>query len=138
MLIRTRSSHQTEPVEPSAELRRVAVEADAAIAVRESGEVSVEDVWRDLTLARWAVVDAFDVGGRRYLIARRAEGGDPALDTFDRIILARRAAGTALKVIASELGFSISTIGRRLQSAMGRLGLRSVAELAALFSRVAS
>ena len=118
-----------------AALRLRAMQADAARAEAMAHDDPAPLAWRDLTHARWSVFDTFETNGRRYVLARRPGGeGDPEIDTFDRIILARRAAGTALKVIASEIGLSISTVGRRLQSAMGRLGLRSLAELAALFA----
>jgi DNA-binding CsgD family transcriptional regulator len=123
-------------VEPESErMRRLAIAADQrAAAAAEPCPGSI--LWQELAHARWSLVDAFEAGGRRYLIARSADRERErclAIDTLDRIIMAERATGASLKVIASEVGLSISTVARRLRLAMQRLGLRNAADLAALF-----
>jgi len=92
-------------------------------------------LWQELVAARLAFVDRFERDGRQYLVARWKEGTAPSslIDTLDRLILAQRAVGLSLKVIAYEIGLSISAVGRRLQSCMARLGVSNPAELASLF-----
>ncbi len=119
-------------------VRTLAIAADQRAAAQGS-DCSATVLWHELAHARWSLVDEFEAEGRRYLIARSLAHTDKpelALDTLDRIILGQRAAGAALKVIAGEVGLSISTVARRLRLAMRRLGLRNAADLAALFRSV--
>lgn len=91
-------------------------------------------LWQELVATRWALVDRFESDGRWYLVARRNERPAVSLiDTIDRLILAQRAGGLSLKVIAYELGLSISAVGRRVRTCMTRLGVENPAELASLF-----
>lgn len=91
------------------------------------------DHWAALLGGQFRVVDQFDTEGRRYLIAERQPSGGP-LSAADREMLAARARGTQLKVIAFDLGVSESTVSRRLQRAMARLGLRGQSDLARLLA----
>jgi hypothetical protein len=92
-------------------------------------------LWQELVTARWSLVDRFERDGRWYLVARESEQGPTIslIDTIDRLILAQRAGGLSLKVIAYELGLSISAVGRRVRTCMARLGVSNPAELASLF-----
>jgi DNA-binding NarL/FixJ family response regulator len=79
------------------------------------------------------VVDWYDHEGRRYIVTRPNPDGDSrSLAPRQRRVLALRARGEALKVIASELGVSMSTAARDLGQAMALLGLHSTADLAAV------
>ena len=132
------SDELESPMLSLAALRSAAKAADAGA----SGfpAETATDLWRELALARWSIIDAFEADGRRFLVARptaEAEQRSLAVDTRDRIILMERATGSSLKVIASEVGLSISTVARRLRRAMGRLGLRNAADLAFIFRAVA-
>lgn len=114
-------------------LRRAAVAIDKA---RGSARASDADgalaAWTALVQGRWSLVDHFDTDGRRYLLARRnpvVNDGPAALSERQRQILALRAAGHPLKMIAYELGFSISTVALDLSRGLRALGLRSADEL---------
>ena len=87
--------------------------------------------WNSLTGGGWSLVDQFDRDGRRYLIAERAMGCVP-ISAPDWRMLAARARGAALKVIACELGVSVPAVSRRVRRAMDKLGIRSQGELARL------
>ena len=118
----------------SADLRALALQADRA---RPSG--SREDpatVWRALVTGGWVVVDRFDEGGRRYIIARETEGREP-LTPRERRALAAAARGESNKVIAYELGVSLTTISTEINRVMGKLGIESRCELIAVFGALA-
>lgn len=87
--------------------------------------------WSELFQGKWRLVDQFDESGQRYLVAERQQSG-PSISPEDRRILVDRALGKPLKVIALELGFSESSVSRRLHRAMATLGVRTQTELARL------
>lgn len=96
------------------------------------GELEADRHWRALTGGAWRVIDQFDAGGMRYVIARR--GVSPSvLEPAEYELLTRRARGEGLKQIGSDLGLSVSAVSRRIGRAMRKLGLRSHAELPAIF-----
>ena len=94
---------------------------------------SARGSWVELFSGRYQIVDWYDRDGRRYVVARRATHGERAcLTSRQERTLALRASGQALKVIALELGVSLSTASRDLEAALKLLGLTSEAELAAI------
>jgi DNA-binding CsgD family transcriptional regulator len=92
-------------------------------------------LWRGLVAGRWSLVERFDDDGRRYFVARR---NDPdvsaplALTRRERQVIAYAAMGHSLKLIAYELGLSVSTVAEHRTTAMRKLRVRSVAELTGL------
>jgi DNA-binding CsgD family transcriptional regulator len=89
-----------------------------------------------LVEGRWSLVEYFDTDGQRFLVARKNDPeatGPSRLALRERQVLACRARGLSLKLIAYDLGLSIPTISRALQSGMAKLGLSSDEELAPLF-----
>jgi len=93
--------------------------------------------WQQVIQGRYRIADWYDRDGRRYLVMKpnQARPARP-LSARQRSILALRARGAALKVIAFELGVSVGTVSRDLTHAMSRLGLESSADLAAVFGHV--
>jgi DNA-binding CsgD family transcriptional regulator len=88
--------------------------------------------WRALVAGRWSVVDHFDTDGRRYLLARPNEPRGtrmPALAPREAQVVELASRGHALKLIAYELGLSVSTVSSHLRSGMAKLGIRSRSEL---------
>jgi hypothetical protein len=73
--------------------------------------------WDDLVSGHFTVLDQFDQNGCRYVIATRANG-QPSLTARERRVLAARARGFALKLIAVEFRISIATVSRVLESGM--------------------
>jgi DNA-binding NarL/FixJ family response regulator len=95
---------------------------------------SPRSTWRELFTGRYRIVRWYDRGGRRYVVVHpRTEGGAEALTSRQRRVLAARASGMALKLMAFEWGLSIGTISRDLSAAMARLGLESDLDVAAIF-----
>jgi DNA-binding NarL/FixJ family response regulator len=98
---------------------------------------AARDAWKGLIAGHWALVEQIDSGGKRFLIARK---NDPnalarfALAPHERQVLAARARGQSLKLIAYELGLSIATVSKSMKAGMTKLGLSCEAEIVALFA----
>lgn len=117
-------------------LRHATMEIDRARSVRTDPERALS-IWKGLVAGRWSLVDRFDSDGRRYVIARRNDpevDGPTALTARERQVLAYAAQGHSNDHIAYALGLSPSTISTHLSRAMRRLGIRQIADLAALFA----
>ena len=72
------------------------------------------DLWQGLVSGRWSLIDHFDTDGRRLLLARENQPGGPAiapLSLRERNVLALRAQGRSVKIIAYELGLGVSAVG---------------------------
>lgn len=108
----------------------------AALAADGAGQLAPERAmahWSELVDGRWSLIDQFEAGGRRFLIAHRGVW-QRGLTSRERAVLAYRARGRSLKVIAIELGRTISMVARDLDRGMDKLGLRGQADLAQLFT----
>jgi len=91
--------------------------------------------WRGLVAARWSLVDRFERGGRRYVVAVENDPiaqGPASLAPRERQVLALVATGASNKLIAYELGISDSTVRVLIARAMTRLHVATRAELVAL------
>jgi DNA-binding NarL/FixJ family response regulator len=91
-----------------------------------------ESVWEEVTRGALAIVDWYDENGRRYLVTRPNRARGSALTERQKRVLALRSAGSSLKVVAFELGVSLSTAARDLERAMASLGLESQGDLVAV------
>lgn len=118
--------------------------AHAALAVdRARGTLRAHDPdaalegWKGLVSGRWSLIDHVDTDGKRFLVARRNDPdaqGPSGLSLRERQVMSARARGLSLKLIAYDLGLSITTVSNSLQEGMAKLGVASDAELPALFS----
>jgi DNA-binding CsgD family transcriptional regulator len=118
-------------------LRHAAKSIDRARSKARGDEDEALELWQGLVAGRWSLVDRFDTDGRRYIVARRNEPDvkDPrALTSRERHVLAHAAMGQSLKLIAYSLGLSLSTVSVNRRTAMRKLGLRSHADIVALFA----
>ena len=106
------------------ELRQLALAALRADVSAQHGEH-----WAAWVGGACSLVDQFDRDGWRYVIAEYRRQ-NPPLSSVQRRMLAARARGTSLKVIAAELGISVPAVSRRLHRAMKKLGLNTQADLA--------
>jgi len=91
-----------------------------------------ERVWQALFGGQYRIVAWRDHDGRRELVVR--PHGKPAgvFTPRQRRMLAARARGTALKVIALDHGLSTGSVSRLLTLALQRLGLATASDLAAV------
>jgi DNA-binding CsgD family transcriptional regulator len=95
-------------------------------------------LWQGLVAGRWSLVDRFETDGRRYVIARENQPhvGDPrALSLRERQVLAYSLLGHPLKLIAYELGLSVSAVSQERRRALRKLGAKSIAEAARLVGK---
>ena len=77
---------------------------------------------------RWSLVDHFDSNGRRYLMAHRNDPDTPdlrGLTLRERQVVGYAGAGHSNKIIAYELGLTLSTVAGHLARARAKLGLPS-------------
>lgn len=88
-------------------------------------------LWKAFLSERWAFVDGFEEGGRRYLVVRRSPcARDPrSLTARERAIAALLLEGRSSKYIAYELGLAFSTVSSHLHRIAVKLGAASRAEM---------
>lgn len=97
-------------------------------------------LWRCLVQGTWTLIDTFDSDGRRYVVAHRNERSSTSsspsfgstLTPREIDVLARLAEGYSNKLIAYELGLTLSTVATLLKRAKTKLGASSRAELIVL------
>jgi DNA-binding CsgD family transcriptional regulator len=90
--------------------------------------------WRPLTRARWTLVDSFEQGGARYVVARENQSrlqGLERLTDRERQAVAYLSVGQSTKETAYALGISDTTVRVLLSRAAKKLGVRSRAALLA-------
>jgi DNA-binding NarL/FixJ family response regulator len=95
------------------------------------------DSWEALISGRWSLVDRFDADGKRFVVARKNDPrvGDPrGLSRCEAQVAEFLALGYSEKQISYALGLSAAAVSRAACQAVRKLGLRSRAELAALFA----
>ncbi len=96
--------------------------------LRTSDPEQALELWEGLVAGRWTLVDHFDHDGKRVIIARRNEPKARAtagLSSREAQITALAALGHSNKLIAYEMGLSISTIALHLSRASKKLGATS-------------
>ena len=114
-------------------LRKRAVEVDRSRRrLRRSDRGEALRIWRALVEGRWSLVDWFDMGDRRYVLAIASRPGrrNPrALTKRESQVAVYAALGESHKQIAYRLGIARSTVTNTLRSAMRKLGLSTQAQL---------
>jgi DNA-binding CsgD family transcriptional regulator len=89
-------------------------------------------LWEGLVAGRWSLVDHFDSDGRRYLMAHRNDPDAPdlrGLTLRERQVVGYAGAGHSNKIIAYELGLTLSTVAGHLARARAKLALPSLAAI---------
>ena len=114
-------------------LERASAHIDSARRNSSDGARVLND-WHPLTSARWTLVDHFEEGGRRYVVARENQAETQsfiALTDRERQIVVHAALGLTNKQIAYALGISDATVRVLMARAAGRLGVHSRKQLLA-------
>ncbi len=104
---------------------------------RHDDPIEATEAWTALVSGRWSLVDRFEQGGRRYIVARRNEHAltDPrALSPRERAVTHLVARGKSNKLVAYELGLTESTVATHLTTAMRKLGARTRCDLIQMLS----
>ena len=112
-------------------LERASADIESARKKRNDGVHSLNR-WHPLTAARWTLVDAFEEGGRRYVVARENQAETQtfiALTDRERQIVVHAALGLTNKQIAYALGISDATVRVLMARAANRLGVHSRKQL---------
>jgi DNA-binding NarL/FixJ family response regulator len=81
-----------------------------------------------LSGGQWEIVDQFDQSGRRYIVAVREPHVEPRprrLTEREASVVMLVARGYSNKLVAYELGLSVSTVAGHIAMAMARLGVTS-------------
>lgn len=103
---------------------------DVVKAKRASDATTPLELWRALHAGRWSVVESFDEGGRRFVVARENRPSAPwsaeGLTAREREVLAQLALGHSNKAIAYTLGITPATAATHLTNAARKLGARDV------------
>jgi DNA-binding CsgD family transcriptional regulator len=119
-------------------LRAAAIAVDRARGpIRQRDGDEAVEIWTALFEGRWSLIEHFDSDGRRFLLAERNDPKlppRPLLTERELAVLHYRALGRSIKLIAYELGLSLSTVSGALRSGMKKLRVKSVAELGALLA----
>jgi DNA-binding CsgD family transcriptional regulator len=115
------------------ELRRavVSLEKTRAPGRRHQPDRALTD-WKVLVMARWSLIDQFERGGRRYIVAHENHPtglGPDALTDREKQVVGRALLGHHNKLIAYELGISHSTVRVLLARAAKRLHVSTRAQL---------
>jgi len=90
--------------------------------------------WRPLTGARWTLVDSFERGGARYIVARENQSrvhGMDMLSDRERQVIAYLAIGQSTKETAYALGIADTTVRVLVSRAAAKLGVRARSEILA-------
>ena len=88
------------------------------------------ELWEGLLDGTWTLLEAFDSGERRVIVAKPSEPHPrPALSQRERDVLPYIVAGQSNKVIAYQLGLADSTVATHVASVLTKLQLASRVEL---------
>ncbi|MCW5834259.1 MAG: helix-turn-helix transcriptional regulator [Labilithrix sp.] len=101
------------------------------------GELTSTPGWSQLAAEGWSPVRGYHAGDRPFVVVTRGER-DPvsSLTPREREAASMAIRGIANKAIAYELGVTASTVGVLLWRAMGKLGVGTRDELAAVLGRL--
>lgn len=100
--------------------------------LRKTSAEEATSLWRALVSGRWSIVELVERDGKRLLLARANSPESPeraALDPEERDVVWLVALGHSYKYVAYELGLTPSSVVRRLQRAMVKLGVANRADL---------
>lgn len=113
-------------------LRQAAIDVDRARTSQVRGTDEALELWRALHDGRWSVLESFDADGRRFLVARENEpASDPAptLSRREQQVVDLLSLGHSNKLIAYDLGISVSSVATHIRRAAAKLGLDGTRQL---------
>jgi DNA-binding CsgD family transcriptional regulator len=82
-------------------------------------------LWQAFVAGRYTLIESFERGGRRVVLAVRCRSPRPALSARETAVALAAARGLPNKLIADELGISANTVGVHLRTALRKLGCPS-------------
>jgi len=95
-------------------------------------------IWSSLVCGRWSLVDDYEDGGQRYILAIRNDrwADDFSLNQVEARTIELAVLGKRPKEMTSELGISLSRVYALQQSALDKLGARCIGDVRALAQRL--
>lgn len=96
------------------------------------------ELWQGLVSGQWTLVDHFDSDGRRFVVAVRnvpETRASRGLSDLERCVLGYVALGHSYKLVAYELGISVSTVSAAVSGICKKLGVAGRVELASLLGQ---
>jgi DNA-binding CsgD family transcriptional regulator len=81
------------------------------------------ELWDQLWKGGWDIAEVEHYDGRRYVVLRRTREPKSRLSVAERTVLEHARRGLPLKVIANDLGLSLSTASTQLHAGLAKLGL---------------
>lgn len=109
--------------------------------LRRSDPKAAVAAWKALVLGRWSLVDRFETGGRRYVVAMKNDVISPDPRRFterERLIAGYLALGRTNKLIAYSLGIAEGTVAALVARLVRKLGARSRTECVRLLNEYQS
>jgi DNA-binding CsgD family transcriptional regulator len=106
--------------------------------LRRTDEAEATNLWKALVAGRWSIVEIVERDGKRLLLARanRPEYPDQtALTAEENDVVWLATLGHSYKYIGYELGLTVSSVVRRLNRAMTKLGVSTRSELVRKLAR---
>jgi DNA-binding CsgD family transcriptional regulator len=82
-------------------------------------------LWQAFVAGHYALIESFERGGRRVVLAVRCRSPRPALSAREAAVALAAARGLPNKLIGDELGISANTAGVHLRTALRKLGCPS-------------
>jgi len=97
---------------------------------------SAESLWQSLWEGGYGIARVVDTDGKRLFVLRRIrpEEAHRRLSPVEARVVQHAARGESLKLIAAELGGSVSTVHLHLQRGLAKLGLKDRVQLVGLFA----
>jgi DNA-binding CsgD family transcriptional regulator len=133
--------HLRERAEPEREeFKKIVTSIDRARArdFRTGGNRTLE-LWKGLLAGEWSLLDWTDTDSKRFILAVRndPEAAAPTqLTRREAQVATYVAQGHPYKVVAYEMGLSVSTVGTHMRQVLRKLGLASPAELAWIYGQL--
>jgi DNA-binding CsgD family transcriptional regulator len=96
--------------------------------------IACSAIWTKLVSGRWSLIDDYEDGGRRYILAVRndAYANEFMLSAAEARTIELSVLGRSPKQMVDELGVSISRVYALRHSALRKLSARSIADVIAL------
>jgi DNA-binding CsgD family transcriptional regulator len=96
---------------------------------RKSSPAEALDLWRAFVAGSYALVESWDRGGRRFVLAVRVRTGPRALTPRETTVARLVALGLSNKTIAARLGLATGTVGAHVSAVLKKLGYLRRADL---------
>lgn len=109
----------------------------APLCTHRDPRIDLVEIWRSILSGRCHLIERFEANRRRYFVVVRCPRGEihpRALSKREAAVVLHAMRGETHKRIAYQLGLSRSSVTKLLRSALGKLHVRTQAQLVSQFS----